>query len=190
MSALSADIDALYDRKPVIVVYDRNQEHELLTMVNTNNRRYCKGADAKALSEIRQWDYGILLILGRECRGVDTRFAVDATVLIVGKVDSLHQMEQMSGRSSRTRGVCESTLYIVTIESRSQVMDRLRRSSISQLGDLEHVLDLMKHKDKDHQLMKVTKLLNDANKRITSIGQLENLLDKPTFLRLTRGFQF
>jgi hypothetical protein len=82
---------------------------------------------------------------------------VDAAVLIVGKVDSMHQMQQMSGRSSRTRGVCESTLYIVTSESRNQVTDRLRRSSISQLGDLEKVIGLMEHKDKDYQLMKAAK---------------------------------
>ena len=62
MSALSADIDALYDKKPVIVIYDRNQEHQLVPMVNVNNRRYCKGADSQTLSQIRQWDYGILLI--------------------------------------------------------------------------------------------------------------------------------
>ena len=82
---------------------------------------------------------------------------MDAAVLIVGKVDSMHQMQQMSGRSSRTRGVCESTLYIVTSESRNQVTDRLRRSSISQLGDLEKVIGLMEHKDKDYQLMKAAK---------------------------------
>lgn len=189
MAALSADVEVLYDKKPIIVIYDWNHEVELLSMVRTNNRRYCKGADAQALSEIRQWDYGILLIQGRECRGVDTRFAVDAAVLIVSKADSLHQVQQMSGRSSRTRGVCESTLYVVTAESRSQVMERLRRSSISQLGDLEKLLALMEHKSKDYQLMKIAKDVNLINKRITSISQLESKMDANAYLKLTRDFQ-
>jgi len=100
-------------------------------ILSRDTYRYTKGVDAKSLSSIRQWEYGILLIEANECRGVDTRFAEDATVLIVAKVETNHHLQQMSGRSSRSRGVCASTLYVVTSETRSQVMDRMRRSTIA-----------------------------------------------------------
>ena len=65
----------------------------LNAILSRDTYRYTKGVDAKSLSTIRQWEYGILLIEASECRGVDTRFSVDATVLIVAKVETNHQLQ-------------------------------------------------------------------------------------------------
>ena len=51
-----------------------------------------------------------------EGRGVDTRFRKDARVLITCPVDSYQDLQQMVGRSSRSRGVCDGVLYLVSEE--------------------------------------------------------------------------
>ena len=95
------------------------------------NCKYLYGATESNLVDIRSWDYGVLLIKPSECRGVDTRFAKDALVLIAAKVESYHQYLQMLGRSSRSRKVCEGILYSVTSERPSQVIERLKRANVS-----------------------------------------------------------
>ena len=55
----------------------------------------------------------MLVIKPSEARGVDTRFRKDAVVLIAAQVTSYLELQQMVGRSSRTRGVCEGFLYNV-----------------------------------------------------------------------------
>ena len=106
------------------------------------------------LSAIRHWDYGVLLIKASEGRGVDTRFRKDALVLIPAEVRSYLELQQMIGRSSRTRGVCEGILYNVGEESALQVVDRLKKQNVAALQDLERVLVLMEKKSKDAQLIK------------------------------------
>jgi cation transport regulator ChaC len=59
----------------------------------------------------------VLLLLPSEARGVDTRFRKDALVIIASEVGSYHELQQMIGRSSRQRGVCEGILYTVGEES-------------------------------------------------------------------------
>ena len=63
------------------------------------------------ISAIRHWEYGILMITAKDARGVDTRFRKDALVLIATEVQSYLELQQMIGRSSQTRGVCEGVLY-------------------------------------------------------------------------------
>ena len=57
------------------------------------------------------------MIKASEGRGVDTRFRKDALVLIAAEMHSYLELQQLIGRSSRTRGVCEGTLYNVGQES-------------------------------------------------------------------------
>lgn len=52
--------------------------------------RYVNGASEMNLHTIRVWDYGMLLMKPGESRGIDTRFAKDALVLIISKVESYH----------------------------------------------------------------------------------------------------
>ena len=73
------------------------------------------------------------MIKAKEGRGVDTRFRKDALVLISAEVRSYHELQQMIGRSSRTRGVCEGVLYNVGQESSMQVVDRLKRQNVAAL---------------------------------------------------------
>ena len=65
------------------------------------------------LVDIRQWEYGVLLLSSEEGRGVDSRFRKDAIVIIMAEVHSYHELQQMVGRSSRSRGVCEGILYLI-----------------------------------------------------------------------------
>ena len=48
------------------------------------------GIEGTNLKEIRNWDYGILLLDCEECRGVDTIFAKDSLVLITATVSTYH----------------------------------------------------------------------------------------------------
>ena len=48
-------------------------------------------------------------------------------VLIIAKVDTYQEYLQMLGRGSRTRGICEGTLYVNSKDKASVVMDKLKR---------------------------------------------------------------
>ena len=63
-----------YDDKPIIIIYDADQEQDLVKIVETNKYKYKKGIEAATLVEIRSWDYCTLLLKQIEGRGVDTKF--------------------------------------------------------------------------------------------------------------------
>jgi hypothetical protein len=51
--------------------------------------KYRIGASSEVLTEIRSWNYGVLILDKSEGTGINTRFAKDAIVMITCKVDSI-----------------------------------------------------------------------------------------------------
>ena len=88
----------------------------------------------------------MLLLTNEESRGIDTRFRKDSIVLIGSEVSTYHELQQIIGRSSRSRGVTESILYTVGEERATQVIERLKRSSVAALQDLERLIVLIEKK--------------------------------------------
>jgi cation transport regulator ChaC len=118
---------------------------------------------------------------------VDTRFRKDALVLIATEVRSYHELQQMIGRSSRTRGICEGILYNIGEESVLQVIDRLKRQNVAALQDLERVLLLLEKKCKDALLIKY---LTDERQKESTVRSLHDLqvgLGESVFAKLIRG---
>ena len=60
----------------------------------------------------------------------------------------------MVGRSCRTRGVCEGTLYVVGIEKPLQITERLKKQGVVTLMDLERLLHLLEKKGRDNAIIK------------------------------------
>ena len=139
------------------------------------------------LSAIRHWDYGVLMIKAKEGRGVDTRFKKDALVLIVADVSSYLELQQMIGRSSRTRGVCEGVLYNVGEESALQVVDRLKRQNVAALQDLERVLLLLEKKCKDASLLKQLTAEKAKGAPVRTLQDLQAAMGDAAFAKLTKG---
>lgn len=100
------DIHISYDSHPIIIICDEDQEVAIKKLLMSNKYRYLCGVREDVIHEIRNWDYGILLLLKKHSRGIDTKFQKDAKVLITAKVDNYQQYLQMLGRSSRTRNIC------------------------------------------------------------------------------------
>ena len=90
---LQVDLEKHYEARPVIVVADREQQPMVEAMARRNKWRW---TDAKAPNfqlEIRQWDYGLLLLLNpEEGRGLDTRFRRSAHVAIIAEVKQQHEL--------------------------------------------------------------------------------------------------
>ena len=78
----------------------------------------------------------------------------------------------MVGRYSRTRGVCEGILDIIGQERPVQVVERLKRSSVSALQDLEKLLTLVEKKSKEQTLVK---LLTEAKVKGTQVRSLQDV---------------
>ena len=129
-----------------------------------------------------------MVVLSREeGRGVDTRFRKDAIVLITSEVGNYHELLQMIGRSSRTRGVCEGILYVVTQEKQGQVIERLKRSSVSALIDLERLIKIVEKRFKDSSMIK---LLTDAKVNghsVRSPGDVKALISEVAYSKLIKG---
>jgi hypothetical protein len=64
---------------------------------------------------------GVLILDMANYRGLDTRFAVSAQVLIGCPLNSMTQLLQMTGRGCRTRGICNGKYFVSTKESQIQV---------------------------------------------------------------------
>lgn len=54
--------------------------------------RFLCGSSDKVMTQIRGWDYGVLLLPRLQARGVDSRFIRDALVVIVSTVSSYHEL--------------------------------------------------------------------------------------------------
>ena len=85
---------------------------------------------------------------------MDTRFRKTAHVYVLAHVQSIHELQQMVGRSCRTRGSCEATLYIVGTEKPAQVNERLRHYGVMALMDQERLLEILETKGRDQQLLR------------------------------------
>ena len=112
-TAILVDLDKHYELHPVILVVGSESRGHFLKHIKASKFKYAEGGHQHVLAEIRSWEYGVLLLTREEGRGVDTRFRKDAIVLIATEVSNYHELLQMVGRSSRTKGVCEGILYVI-----------------------------------------------------------------------------
>lgn len=143
-----------YEQLPVIVVLEQQQREEVNIIVEAGKYKVQAKANADGLQTIRDWDYGVLLLSPSEARGIDTRFKRDARVLIIAQVHTYHELQQMVGRSSRTRGVCEGTLFVVSDERAARIMDKLKHQGVVQLQGLEKLMQVLEKRARDQTLVK------------------------------------
>ena len=123
----------------------------------------------------------MLLLNAEEGRGVDTRFKKAAHVVILAKVQSHHEVQQMIGRSCRTRGVCEGTLYAVGEE-------RLRKNGVISLMDMERLLELLEKKGKDIAVIKtLISAAAESKTRVVSLDDLKGVMEEGVFNRVCKG---
>jgi hypothetical protein len=80
---LKVDIDKHYECKPVIVILDEGQKREIMELAKQNKWRCFASSSPNYLSEIRQWNYGMLVLSAEETRGVDSGFKRAAHVIII-----------------------------------------------------------------------------------------------------------
>lgn len=120
------------------------------------------------------------------CRGLDIRFKVDTAVFILANVKSHHELFQMVGRSSRSRGVCDSILFIVGKEKSSELIQRLQREGISDLIELERLIRLFEKKCNDSALLSTVKESLKNNVQLRSIQQLKEVMKPTQFSKLMK----
>ena len=106
MNVFEQELISVYEQKPVIIILEEAERNQVERILQSNKFKYQTSGDANELIKIRDWDYGVLLLSPMEGRGVDTRFRRDSHVLILAQVKTYHELQQMIGCSSRTRGVC------------------------------------------------------------------------------------
>jgi len=129
----------------------------------------------------------MLLLNAEEVRGVDTRFKKTVHVVILAKVQSHHEVQEMIGRSCRTRGVCEGTLYAVGEERLIQVMERLRKNGVISLMDMERLLELLEKKGKDIAVIKTLLSAAESKTRVVSLDDLKGVMEEGVFNRVCKG---
>ena len=124
---LLSDLEKYFEKAPVIVIIPNEEKEKLIHHMKQNKQKFAEGGSIDVINQIRGWDYGVLLLNSDEGRGIDTRFKKNAIVLIGVPVTNYHEVQQMMGRTSRNRGVCEVVLYVETEEKPPQVLDQLKR---------------------------------------------------------------
>lgn len=184
---VSFDLAKLYDTHPIIIILNPEQREDVKKLLRENKYRFLETANEMALDEVKQWEYGVLLLNPDEGRGVDTRFKKTAHVMVMGKVVSLHELQQMIGRSSRTRGVCEGTVYTVGAEKSHQVMDRLKRHSVVALQELERLISLIERKAKDNALIRRLSEAREHGESVRSLEDLKRGMEEAAFNKLIKA---
>ena len=106
--------------------------------------------------------------------------------MVLAKVSSYHELKQMVGRSSRIRGVCQGSLYVVSEDRAAHIMDKLRKHGIVSLQELEKFLLVLERRAKDQTLLKLLLRLRGEGIVVRSTEQLKEHLDEATFNRMVR----
>ena len=117
---------------------------------------------------------------------METRFRKTAHVYVLAHVQSIHELQQMVGRSCRTRGSCEATLYIIGTEKPAQVNERLRHYGVMALMDQERLLELLEKKARDHHLLRSLNEARDKGKLPKSLEELRADMGEQAFNKLTK----
>ena len=184
--AVNEDLAKLYEQQPVIVICDDEQRGDVLKSIVANKMKYLDQCSEDMLDSIRQCDYGVLVLNPQQGRGIDTRFQRDAHVMVLAKVTSYHELKQMVGRSSRTRGVCQGTLYVVSEDRAVHIMDKLKKHGIVSLQELEKLLIVLERRAKDQTLLKLLIKLRGEGIVVNTTEQLNTHLDEATFNNIVR----
>ena len=90
--AVLADLDKHYELHPVILVVGSESRGTFIKHIKASKFKYAEGGQQHVLADIRNWEYGVLLLTREEGRGVDTRFRKDAIVLIATEVSNYHEL--------------------------------------------------------------------------------------------------
>lgn len=162
------------------------QREEVVNTLVVNKMRYYEKCSDDVLDSIRIWDYGVLVLNPQQGRGTDTRFQKDAHVMVLAKVTSYHELKQMVGRSSRTRGVCQGSLYVVSEERAVNIMDKLKKHGTVTLQELEKFLVVLERRGKDQTLLKLLMKLRVEGLVVNSTEQLKQHLNEVTFNKIVR----
>ena len=117
---------------------------------------------------------------------MDTRFRKTAHVYVLAQVQSMYELQQMVGRSCRTRGSCEATLYIVGTEKPAQVNGRLRHYGVMALMDQERLLELLEKKARDQHLLRSLIEARDKGRLPKSLEELRVDMGEQAFNKLTK----
>jgi len=96
----------------------------------------------------------------------------------------------MLGRSSRRRGICEGYLFIETMEKSSQVIDRLKKQSVSALQDLENLIILLEKRDKDSIIIKALTNAQENGIYVKCLKELKSVLGEQYYLKIIKDINF
>ena len=185
--AVNEDLAKLYEQQPVIVICDDEQRGDVLKSIVANKMKYLDQCSEDVLDSIRQWDYGVLVLSPQQGRGIDTRFQRDAHFMVLAKVTSYHEIKQIViSRSSRTRGVCQGTLYVVSEDRAVHIMDKLKKHGIVYFQQLEKLLLVLERRSKDQTLLKLLIKLRGEGIVVNTPEQLKQHLDEATFNKIVR----
>lgn len=176
-----------FEQTPIIVVLEREQRSEIIDMMRRSKQRFIDKCDSDSLMTIRDWEYGVLLLAPNESRGVDTRFRKDAHVMIMARVNNYHELQQMVGRSSRTRGVSQGSMFIITEDKAGTVLDKLRKCGVISLQGLERLLLILQKRAKDQTLLKELIKLKDQDIHIGNYDQLKQHVSENMLAKLLKG---
>ena len=92
-ASLVADVDKHFELHPVIIITDASYRDRLLRHLKDSKMKHAEGGQQHILAEVRNWNYGVLMLTREEGRGVDTRFKRNAIVLIATAVSSYHELQ-------------------------------------------------------------------------------------------------
>ena len=106
--------------------------------------------------------------------------------MVLAKVTSYHELKQMVGRSSRTRGACQGTLYMVSEDWAVHIMNKLKKHGIVSLQELEKLLIVLERRGKDQTLLKLLIKLRGEGIVVNTTEQLKQHLDEATFNKIVR----
>ena len=121
-------VKMLYKTSPMVLFLEETDITKLAEMAKKEQWKIYSSAQ---VSEILTKIEGLLILRSIESRGLNTPFAVTATVLIGCELEDESEHVQMTGRSCRTRGINHSEYYFDKWQNEADVRTSWKRNSFT-----------------------------------------------------------
>lgn len=92
----------------------------------------------------------------------------------------------MMGRSSRSRGICQGSLFTVSDERAGKVIERLKLKGVATLQGLEKLIIVMEKKRKDINFVRMMQELKQNQVSIKTFEDLKRNLDDKALDKLMK----
>ncbi|KEJ82398.1 hypothetical protein OXYTRIMIC_115 [Oxytricha trifallax] len=186
--AVADQIEQHKQNSPLIIIFSKENSGDIETLQKQNfGVPSFFASDPYFLESIKEKDKGILFLPEEYGIGVDTKFKVDAIVLLATLVTSETQLYQMIGRGSRSQGQQRGIVFEQLAESQTLFWGRLKRQHNLKLRELSSLLKVIYRRRNNGRLAEIIEDAQLEDDNLSTLKDLESIVGLKMYSSLIQG---